>query len=270
MISLLNIPKLNYIVFELLRFPIQDGIGSVPIDNKKVEEVGIVVMDVLPEEISYSMTSRKAKNMDFGDFGLLIDRGGLGAEKISFSGTFGNRFINRGLKLQNGFGRFKEFRELFRKSQSVEDAKEKAVPGSSKYVYGLNFYDFTFHWWGSVDLENFQIKGNARNHAQLPYYSVQMEGVRKLINVKTKDPILRNLNMAIELQNKLDEFNTDIENFIDENGIASGINEVLVDFEMFKSLLDGIDDLAGQYWGAINEVPVRSGITSIIPTLTKF
>lgn len=249
--NFINIPKFPIIVFELLKFPVldkdlQESLGGQRLGSAK--EVDIVVMDVMPTEISYDYSSKKTMYVGYGDNNNIIDRGGNAPTQISFSGTFGQRMIRRGIQLQDGFGRLKEFRELYRKSQTVEDTYEDALEDNKKYIYGLNFYDFTFHYWGAVDLDRLRIRGDASHNSQLPFYNVSMTGIGPLIDVlKTNDPILRNLKILIKAQESLDKMNKELDKFVEENEVASLINEIVVDIESLNLAVQLAKTMSSQY-----------------------
>jgi hypothetical protein len=249
--NFINIPRIPIIVFELLKFPVldkelQENLGGQRLGSPK--EADIVVMDVLPTEISYDYASKKTMYVGYGDNNNVIDRAGNAPTQISFSGSFGKRMIRRGIQMQDGFGRLKEFRELYRKSQTVEDTLEDALEDNKKYIYGLNFYDFTFHYWGAVDLDRLRIRGDAGHNSQLPFYNVSMTGIGPLIDVvRTIDPILRNLKILIKTQESLDKMNAELDKFISENPIASTVNEIVVDIESLDLAIKLAKSMSSQY-----------------------
>jgi hypothetical protein len=269
---MLTLPKLPYILYQIYRYSIvsrdaEEGEPGYPQKIEewgKPEEVGIVLMDVNPTELRYDYGSKKTYHAGSGDYNTVVDRGGLAPVKISFSGTFGQRWINRGIKAMDGFGRLKEFRMLFETSQSVNNMNEGENIDNEKYVYGLNFFDFTMHYWASVDLDRFSILANARQHTKLPSYNVQMTGMGKLNDdVETNDPILRNLLIYKAIQEQFDEWNIEIENFLAENEIMTYLNEIVVDLQQMEEALAIVGQLANSYNGAISSLPGVNALTSL-------
>lgn len=265
MISLLNIPKLPYIIFELVSFSLETDANapesSSPMPGTPVV-VDTVIMDVLPTHLSMKYGSRKSYHMGVGDNNVSVERGGVAPVKISFEGTFGQRMITRGAKVQDGFGRLKEFRSLYLRSQSVAPTLEKNKPNAKRAIYGLNFYDFTIHHWGSVDLDDFEIDRNAQTSNTLPSYSVRLTSMGKLITVPAKDPLLRNLRYAIKLQEKFDEINT----MIQDSVIYEAIGEIAADLESLQIANNAVGEMLSTYTSAIGNIPVglinQTGMTA--------
>jgi hypothetical protein len=255
MLSLLNLPALPYIIFEMIKYTIKEPTYSE--DSTKMEDLSVVskpietdilLMDVQPETINYDYGAKQGYQVGPGDGNTLVNKGGLAPVKIQFAGCFGKRFIQRGIKVQDGFGRLKEFRAMYKKSNSIPlNLKD----GEQPCVYGMNYYDFNFHEWMAVNLDTFRIRADTKRHSTVPMYELQMTGIGKLIDVETADPILRNLRYLIDIQNKFDEWNSEIDSFLKENSILAGINEILVDIASFEEALNIAVIMGNNYEGAI-------------------
>jgi hypothetical protein len=255
--------KLPFIIFELIKFPILKQTGDDKPQLGPPVESAIVIMDVMPTRVSYKYGSKKSYIAGLGDNNVLAVKGGVAPIKINFSGTFGQRWATRGIQVQNGFGRLKEFRNLYLTSQSVN--KDLRKVGEEEYIYGLNFYDFTMHYWGSVDLDTFDIDNDAAKNSKTSFYNVSMTGMGELIDVKTSDPILRNLKFMIKVQEAFDKANSSIENFLKTNVIASTINEIIVDLETYNMALDMINEMSATYLAAI-DASIIGDVANIIST----
>jgi len=252
-LSLLSIPKLPYIVFELISIPIEKTLnGSVTVESQgNPVVVDTVIMDVLPSKINYGYSSKKNYNAGVGDGNVNVIKGGLAPQRIMLEGTFGKRFIRRGAKIQDGFGRLKEFRNLFIKSQSISTIKSDD-PNKKRSIPAMNFYDFTIHYWGAADLDTFEIDEDAQRFNTLPTYKVQLTGMGSLIQVRSTDPLLRNLQYAIKLQETFDAVNEEIQN----SDVFRNANEVAADLETLKLATNGANELVGQYAQALTTIPI--------------
>lgn len=259
MLSLLSIPPLPYIVFELLRYKQEDVTQEGQI-LREPESLDTIIMDVLPTHITYSYSGKNGYNVGVGDDNVTVVKGGEAPRKISLQGSFGARVIRRGLTILDGFGRLKEFEKMFRKSQSLNDAIKDKSPDEFKYIYGMNFYDFTHLHWESVNLDTFSVNKNAQTNVNLPTYTVNLTGLGDLITATPKDPMLRNLKVVIEFQKKLEEMNKDLDHFTETNEVASLAEEILADIETLQFAVDGAVQMAGQYIGVIENAPSLLGI----------
>ena len=253
MLSLLSLPPLPYIIFELLRYKQEDVVADNQL-NKEPESLDVIIMDVLPSQINYGFAGKNSYNVGVGDDNVTVVRGGEAPRKISMQGTFGYRVIRRGLSALDGFGRLKQFEKMFRKSQSLNGALTNTKPDAFSYIYGMNFYDFTHLHWEAVNLDTFNINKNAQAANHLPSYSVNMTGLGSIISATPKDPLLRNLKIAILVQEFLEKTNSDIDEFIANSPILSGIEEVMADIETLQIAMNATAQMAGQYTGIVNDV----------------
>lgn len=224
--------------------------------NAIAVETDVVVLNVFPTVKEYQYSGRKEYVQGVGEDNITVVKGGLAPRKISLEGTFGMRPIKMGTKISNGYQRLEEFRQVFIKSQSIDPVKPSIVPPGKKYVYGMNFYDFTEPYWGSIEPDTLIIRSDAKTHSQLPMYKIQFTGLGKLIDVPTKDPIIRNLGYAIKLSELFDGVNAQIDNFMRNNKYAQLTNEILVDMQMASDAIDAAGEMTSQYTSILNEVPL--------------
>lgn len=242
MMSLLNLPRLPYIFLELISYTVDEN-GNIT----QPESADFLLMDVLPTKVSYKETAKKNIIQGIGDNNNVINKAGLAPIKIMLTGTFGQRQIARGgLRVQDGFGRLKEFRELYRKSQSIP------TNGMPEKLYLMNYYDFTMHYWFSIDMDTFDLEGDAQRNSKTPFYTCQMTSVGPLINVQAKDPMLRNLKYYVVAQNKADEWNSAMNTFLDENYYAQIVEEIYADMLAYQDALYMANVMIGDYLSVLS------------------
>ena len=266
MLSLLTLPPLPYIVFELLRYKQEDTTS----DNqlvKQPESLDVIIMDVLPSQINYTFAGKNGYNVGVGDDNVTIVRGGQAPTRISLQGTFGARTIRRGIGYTDGFGRLKNFEKMFRKSQSIEGALVNNKPDEFGYIYGINFYDFTHLFWGAANLDTFNINKNAQVNTKVATYTLNLTGIGKLIDATPRDPMLRNLKLSIKVQEWLEKANEDFEEFKRNNGIFSFAEELIADIETVGLILNTIEEMSTEYTGIVDSTTrTISEIINGIPT----
>lgn len=266
MLSLLTLPPLPYIVFELLRYKQEDTTS----DNqlvKQPESLDVIIMDVLPSQINYTFAGKNGYNVGVGDDNVTIVRGGQAPTRISLQGTFGARTIRRGIGYTDGFGRLKNFEKMFRKSQSIEGALVNNKPDEFGYIYGINFYDFTHLFWGAANLDTFNINKNAQVNTKVATYTLNLTGIGKLIDATPRDPMLRNLKLSIKVQEWFEKANEDFEEFKRNNGIFSFAEELIADIETVGLILNTIEEMSTEYTGIVDSTTrTISEIINGIPT----
>lgn len=253
MLSLLTLPPLPYIVFELLRYKQEDTTS----DNqlvKQPESLDVIIMDVLPSQINYTFAGKNGYNVGVGDDNVTIVRGGQAPTRISLQGTFGARTIQRGIGYTDGFGRLKNFEKMFRKSQSIEGALVNNKPDEFGYIYGINFYDFTHLFWGAANLDTFNINKNAQVNTKVATYTLNLTGIGKLIDATPRDPMLRNLKLSTKVQEWFEKANESFEEFKRSSGFLSFVDELLADIETLGLILNTVDEMATEYLGIVDSV----------------
>jgi hypothetical protein len=236
--ALLNLPQLNYVVFEAVKFPItttdtgKEQLGE-PLQDK------VLILDRLYTSIKYTHASLNNNTKFFGE-SYLTDKGGLAPVRIEMKGTFGYYALKRGSTYRTGFERFKEFRdELFNKVQSISDSLvENTLPDKKRYIYGLNFYDMINHFWGEVDLKEFLSSSDASVHTKLQMYEISMLGLNKLVSVASKDFLVTLIRQAIELQEIQEELEKDIMEWIENEPY---LGELWRSIQSVKSLVGDLE-----------------------------
>ncbi len=249
-----NLPQLNYILFEVIRIPINrkdDGteeLGAPEQDN-------VVMLDRVYTSIRYQHGVLSSTFRGFSEE-VLQDKAGLKPVRIKMTGTFGHAALRRGRKLLTGFQRFKEFRDdLFNKVNSIKDSLiDKNLPTKKRYIYGLNFYDMIHHWWGRIDLQGFLPTSDARVSSIIPFYDIDCVGMGEIIDVNGRDMLVKLVKSAIKIA-QLQE--------LVEGEFIKWINEIPYIGEIYRAgdeILDIISDIeisiqfANQYLAQTNQM----------------
>lgn len=252
MISLLSLPPLPYVIFELLRFRVKN------LDNSKgpAESIQTVLMDVQPRVFRMGYSGRETYNSGLGDNNTRNVVGGNAPTKITLQGTFGQRLINRGLKLLDGYGRLMEFKELFIKSKSLSAVIKNNAPDEFRYIYGMNYYDFNHKEWGSIKLDTFEINSDAAVSNNTSSYVVNFTLFGELTDSDSKDPLVRNAKIGIAIQKRLKEANETLDKFVDSLNInlplvgrvgTSTINDFLITQDQFSTALNATQIMFSEY-----------------------
>lgn len=167
-------PRKNYIVFEMIRIDMKKYKNN-PESADAISQHDVIYLGVIPESISYQLTSRNYRVQTF-DL-ISITKYSLQPERCNFSGYFGeDRRLIAGTYM-TGFERLKYF------SDNVVSLSKQINPDDSMYF--LNYYDFNFQKYGSIDIDSFSLNGNARSHAIMPRYSLDFTIVGELLSPLT-------------------------------------------------------------------------------------
>ena len=253
MIGLLNLPPLPYCIFELLRFRKNDVSLSTGEIYGPAESTEVIVFDVQPTRFSYEFTGKTGLNAGLGDDNYTLVRGGEAPRKIVLQGTFGNRLISRGGVTRDGFERMQQFKKMARKSVSINDSFPSNLPDAFQYIYGMNFYDFNERYWEAVNLDSFSIEKDAVSNSIIPNYTIRMMGLGKLIDAVPKDPFLRNLKLAIKIQEEFDQINEGIIELLQNE--LSIIPEILGNVEAIQIATGAAAQMTGQYAQITSGIP---------------
>jgi hypothetical protein len=181
------LPKLKYIVFELVKITMNDYL-----QNKyraTVEET--IYLAVLPQQFQYRLIARDA--MTQTESRVFLNRYDYQPERCNISGHFGiePRFVAG--TVMDGWSRLAQYeKEIIRRSKKADFPQE-----GQKYIYALNYYDFWFHRFGNINIESWNLRANAKENTQLPRYSLDFLILGALIKAEGTDPMLTGLkNLA--------------------------------------------------------------------------
>ncbi|MCA0388466.1 MAG: hypothetical protein LCH52_08225 [Bacteroidetes bacterium] len=174
-------PRKNYIVFEMIRINTKLYIKN-PDAPDAFSQEDVVYLGVMPEGISYQLMSRNYR-IQTTDL-ISITKYSLQPEKCNLNGYFGeDRRLIAGTYM-SGFERLKYFRD------NVVTLSKLINPDDSMYF--LNYYDFNFQKYGSIDIDSFSLTGNARSHSIMPRYSLDFTIVGELLTPVTSSDKLLN------------------------------------------------------------------------------
>lgn len=175
-----NIPRIPYVVFELIKINIDAYIK----EDYVAESVDTVYLHVMPEQYDFRLRSRDSITQT--DEEIFINKVYYAPERISLSGTFGVK--NRGM--MSGESRL----ALFEK-QIIKLSKTASSPNDTeRFIYAVNFYGFLWGKHGSINISSWTTRGNARENSELVKYSLEADLIGKLIKTNLKDPLLIMLN----------------------------------------------------------------------------
>lgn len=178
------VPSIPYIVFELVRINVDQYISD---QSYKAEQINTIYLAVLPSQISYTLQSRDAIRQT--DKKVFVNKFGLAPEKVTISGNFGREPRLVAGTYLDGWSRLKQFeKEVVRRSKETE-----ITDNGAKYLYSLNYYDFTLHRFGNVNIQQFRVSGNANQNSLMPYYSCDFSIIGPLIDVESTDYLLQGL-----------------------------------------------------------------------------
>lgn len=174
------LPKLNYIVFELVKVDVEDYLNE---DYRAITEETIYLA-VMPNDFSYRLAARDAITQT--QKRVFINKYNYQPEKCSISGHFGYRPRLIAGTAMDGYSRLAQF-----ENEIVRRSKENDFPSEpSKYVYALNYYDFWNHRFGNINIDSWRLNGNARRNTHLPFYNIEFIIMGDIIASETRDVIL--------------------------------------------------------------------------------
>ncbi|MDQ7818682.1 MAG: hypothetical protein RDU14_16775 [Melioribacteraceae bacterium] len=210
-----SLPKLKYIVFELVKIGLDDYMNN----NYRATVEETIYLAVMPQQFQYRLMSRDAITQT--DSRVFLNRYDYQPERCSISGHFGiePRFVAG--TIMDGWTRLDVFeKEIIIRSKKSEFPDE----GTPPYIYALNYYDFWFHRFGNINVETWNLHANAKENTQLPRYSLDFLIIGGLIKAEGTDPMLWGLKNLASPGGILD------------NGLAS-VNSVLAEAESYTSLI---------------------------------
>ncbi|MGE5683442.1 MAG: hypothetical protein ACM34K_21490 [Bacillota bacterium] len=195
------LPRIPYVVFELVKIDLkeQKALGA----SYEAGQIDTVYLAVMPE--SYSFKTRGRNSIQQTGEDVFIDKYPNAPERIGISGTFGDMPRLIGGTFLDGYTRLKQFEERIIKMKLESYVlKEEMISkdiDESKAILAVNYYDFLWQKFGSISLNDFDVRCNARENTQLIRYSFDFILVGELINVKAdileNDPLLIGLETVL-------------------------------------------------------------------------
>lgn len=178
-----TLPQLNYIVFELVRINIEDYLKG---EYRAVAE-DTIYLATMPQQFQYRLISRDAITQT--DKKVFLNRYDYQPEKCTISGYFGVEPRLMAGTLINGWSRLEQFqRDIIKKSKVTNiQANEQ------KFVYGINYYDFWWHKFGNLNIDQWSLRGNSRENTQMPRYNLDFTLLGDLIDAEGNDLLLQGM-----------------------------------------------------------------------------
>lgn len=195
------LPKIPYVVFELVKISVREQKDKS--NDYQAEQIDTIYLAVMPESYAFKTHGRNSVVQTGKD--VFIDQYPIAPEKVSISGTFGDMPRLIGGTFLDGYTRLKQFEERIvqMKLESYIDS-EKLIQeqvNKSESILAVNYYDFLWHKFGSISVENFDVRANAAQNVNMIRYSFDFTIVGDLINVKSDlakgDPLLTGLSTLL-------------------------------------------------------------------------
>ncbi len=221
-------PRVPYIVFELVKIDLEDYLRG----SYKAIPVHTIYLAVTPSQFSYRLASRDAIMQTEGD--VYVNKLDFQPEQCTISGNFGYEPRTIGGTYMTGWDRLRQFQD-----DIVKLSKKTNLPGieRDKYIFALNYYDFINQKFGSINIQTFVVRGNARENTMLPYYICDFIIIGDLEHTESQDLLLAQL-----------------QDLYGEEGLFASAGEVLG--EVFSSTLSPVilegELLSGAYKSVMN------------------
>jgi hypothetical protein len=169
MIQKFSIPKAEYVVFQLVSLD----------SSTTVTVIDTIYLALLPNNFGYGLQSRDSIVKTHSQvFTNAVD---YAPEKVRISGTFGQRPRYMAGTYMDGWSRLKQFEDTIVRKSKTRDGDTH---------YAINYYDYVFQRFGSINIGDWSIDGNADSNAQLVPYALNFVITGDLILVDNTDPLL--------------------------------------------------------------------------------
>lgn len=250
----ISIARIPYIVFELISINIEDYAKS---SGYVAEQIETVYLAVLPEQINYRLQSRDAISQTYED--VFQTKFAFAPERCRLSGTFGDKHRYIAGTLMDGWDRLKQFQEDIVKASKKagmidNDAGLNTEPNKGGlYIHAVNYYDFIFQKFGTIDINTWQVSGNALVNTNLIRYDCEFSIIGDLILSDSKDPLLASLNALFGEEGSL------------LSEITDGINDILGSDTIYE-----ITSTIGAVTGTMDAVfPLLQSVFSVATNVSR-
>lgn len=154
----ITVPRKPYILFELVKI---NKVKYRRGDADALTQEDVIHMVVMPENINYALQSRDYLVQASEDF--FLTKYSMQPEKVSISGTFGAERRLAGGTYMSGWERLVQFEETIVKKSKLLTTAE---------MYALNYYDFLYQKFGSININSWTISASARANTNFERYSL--------------------------------------------------------------------------------------------------
>ena len=244
-----QVPRIDYVVFELIKIDSKKYKESIK-ENKEfiATQVDTVYLGVLPESFDYSLTGRDSIQQTYSD--VFVNKFDFAPERCSIQGSFGDAERLIAGTYMNGWSRLEQFQEdIVRKSK-------RKLDGTA--FYALNYYDFIWRRFGSVNISNWKVNGNSNNNSNLIRYNCDFVITGDLIKTSGTDKLLTMLNTIYGIGGRLDKAITSVNDLIPD---TSFLAEIAGLSDIFQSLVSDVTGVVEVLKGIIPAV--SNGVKSI-------
>ena len=232
----LAIPRTDYIVFELVKINADDYMKG---EYKAIQEETIYLA-VLPQNFNYRLISRDSLKQT--DSSVFVNKFGMAPERCTLSGHFGVRPRFIAGNYTGGWDRLKQFEdEIVRKSK----LDELPDADGNRFIYALNYYDFIWQRFGSINIQTFTVTGNSRENTQLPRYSIDFVIIGDLIEAESKDLMLDYLVGLYGADGALSDVFGEINDLLATEALNSALQLVGVGLDALSSVQELVQEAMG-------------------------
>ncbi len=233
----LQIPRISYIAFELVEVDMDALLKD---KRYKANQVKAIDLAVLPEQLTYRLQSRDAITQTYSD--VFVQRYEMQPERVRFSGTFGDdyRLVNN--QYLDGWQRLKQFEE--------DIVRRKGHKNPNK-IYCINYYDFVFQRFGSINIDSWSLNADGRTNSNLINYTLEFTIVGEIIDVNTLDAFIKNLVSGVFFNVSISRFN------ILDTFVLSGLNYADYGVEILKELDAKLEDALSKFSNSISQPALK-------------
>lgn len=231
------LPQLNYIVFELVKIDVDSYLSNSY--TPTVDET--IYLAVMPQQFQYRLMARDAITQT--DKKIFLNRYDFQPERCSISGYFGIEPRIVAGNFAGGWARLEQFQnDIVKKSKQSEFQDNK-----QKYIYGLNYYDFWWHKFGNINIDQWSLRGNSKESTQLPRYNLDFIIMGDLLQAEGTDLLLQGLKAFVGGGGIADAAISEINKWINSSDIAQYIGTGLEGVKTAAALVQGAQSFLGNY-----------------------
>ncbi len=233
------IPRADYVVFQLV---------SMTANSTQIEVIDTIYLALLPENFSYGLQSRDSITKTHST--TFINQVDLAPERVRISGIFGQERRLMAGTYMDGWSRLKQFEETIVRQSKQND---------NGTYYSINYYDYLFQRFGTINISDWSIDGNAASNTRMIKYSLNFVITGDLVLVKEQDNMLTALQYVYSpvdgiYKKLIDEAESLI---ADSPMISEGLEILQITMEAASALVDVACVISSAY----------SAISGIVPTV---
>lgn len=225
------VPRANYIVFELVKVKVDNYLTQ---DQEfEAELVDTIYLAVMPSQIRYGLTARDSMVQTQKD--IYLTRFDFAPERCNIQGSFGDMPRQIAGTLMDGWSRLRQFQEqIVRLSKEVEytyythnrQGEESKRVQNGAFIHTVNYYDFAFQKFGQININTWNISGNANLNTNFINYNCDFTIIGELMKTDKKDYLLDFLNNVYGEEGILNEAISEVNDFLGSAGVSDALSQV--------------------------------------------